>query len=88
MKVPALLGCLLAYLHASTSVASPYDFIQHNHRVMEGSLFGYNELPSFGLLTFDTKASDPFLTYEIVNIDGKVQNALTVRLSQLGKPAP
>lgn len=61
---------------------------QHTHRVMEGSLFGYNELPSFGLLTFDTKASDPSLTYEIVNIDGKVQNALTVRLSQLGKPAP
>lgn len=56
---------------------------QHTHRVMEGSLFGYNELPSFGLLTFDTTAADPSLTYEIVNIDGEVKNTLTVRLSQL-----
>ncbi len=56
---------------------------QHTHRVMEGSLFGYNDLPSFGLLTFDTAAVDPSLTYEIVNIDGEVRHALTVRLSQL-----
>ena len=61
---------------------------QHTHRVMEGSLFGYNTLPSFGLLTFDTKAEDPSITYEIVNIDGEIKNSLTVRLSQLGKPAP
>ncbi len=56
---------------------------QHTHRVMEGSLFGYNELPSFGLLTFDTAAVDPALTYEIVSLDGDVKHALTVRLSQL-----
>jgi len=59
---------------------------QHTHPVMAGSLFGYNELPSFGLLTFDMEVSDPTVTYEIVDIDGKVQNALTVRLSQLTKP--
>jgi hypothetical protein len=32
------------------------------------------------------EVSDPTVTYEIVDIDGKVQNALTVRLSQLTKP--
>jgi alkaline phosphatase D len=56
---------------------------QHTHRVMDASLFGYNELPSFGVLTFDTAAADPALTYEIINIDGEVKHALTVRLSQL-----
>jgi len=61
---------------------------QHTHRVMEESLFGYNKLPSFGLLTFDTEVSDPSITYEIVDIDGNVQNTLMVRLSQLGKAGP
>ncbi len=56
---------------------------QHTHDVLDGSLFGYNEKPSFGVLKFDTKASDPSVTYQIVDIDGFVQDSLTVRHSQL-----
>ena len=59
---------------------------QHTHRVMEGSLFGYNEKNSFGYLHFDTEAGDPAVTYKIVSIDGQVQESLTVKLSQLINP--
>lgn len=78
-----------AWLHERTDSYDLYEFTsgqftnQHTHRVMEASLFGYNELPSFGVLTFDTATSDPALTYEIVSIDGEVKHALTVRRSQL-----
>ena len=59
---------------------------QHTHRVMEGSLFGYNEKNSFGYLHFDTEAEDPEVTYKILSIDGQVQETLTVKLSQLNNP--
>jgi alkaline phosphatase D len=78
-----------AWLHARSGSYDLHEFAsgqftnQHTHRVIEASLFGYNELPSFGVLTFDTAAADPSLTYEIVNIDGEVKRTLTVRRSQM-----
>ncbi len=56
---------------------------QHTHSVLEGSLFGYNETNSFGLLTFDTESDDPSVTYDIVDIDGFIRHSLTVTRSQL-----
>jgi alkaline phosphatase D len=56
---------------------------EHVHRVMEGSLFGYNEKQSFGLLTFDTTQSDPMVTYEIFSIDDEPIYKLDVKLSEI-----
>jgi alkaline phosphatase D len=55
----------------------------HTHGVMKGSLFGYNEKCSFGLLTFDTKVSNPMLTYDIISIDDELIHSFTVKRSQL-----
>jgi len=55
----------------------------HTHPLMPGALFGYNARCSFGLLDFDTEASDPEVTYRIVNIDGEVVHSVTVRRSEL-----
>jgi len=55
----------------------------HTHDVLEGSLFGYNEKPSFGLLHFNTEAEDPSVTYEIVNINGVKQETLRIQHSDL-----
>lgn len=56
---------------------------QHTHPVLKGSLLGYNEKPSFGLLDVDTGAEDPTVTYRIVDIDGFIRDSLSVKLSQL-----
>ena len=58
---------------------------QHVHPRMEaaGALFSYNELQSFGLVTFDTSVDDPTVNYEVVNIDGDKPFALEVKRSQL-----
>lgn len=58
---------------------------QHVHPTMEnkGAIFSYNKLQSFGLITFDTAADEPTITYEIVNIDGDRPHSLTVKLSEL-----
>ncbi len=58
---------------------------QHVHPTMEkkGAIFSYNEPQSFGLVTFDTTADDPQVTYEVVNIDGEKPHSLTVRRSEL-----
>jgi len=55
----------------------------HTHGIMKGSLLGYNEKCSFGLLTFDTKAIDPTLTYDIINIDDDLIHTFTVKKSRL-----
>jgi alkaline phosphatase D len=55
----------------------------HTHEVMPGSLFGYNEKCSFGMLHFDTTKDDPTVTYEIMNIDGESIETLEVKLSQV-----
>ncbi len=55
----------------------------HTHKIMPGSLFGYNEKCSFGLLTFDTTREDPQVIYQIVNIDNEIISELTLKRSQL-----
>ena len=58
---------------------------QHVHATMEkkGAIFSYNKPQSFGLVTFDTLAADPQVTYEVVNIDGEKPFSITVKRSQL-----
>jgi len=55
----------------------------HTHKVMPGSLFGYNKKCSFGLLRFDTTISDPQVTYKIINIDNEVIYTFSIKRSQL-----
>ena len=55
----------------------------HRHTLMPGSLFGYNEKCSFGLLTFDTTKPDPEVAYQIINIDGELVHTFTAKLSQI-----
>ena len=55
----------------------------HTHDIMAGSLFGYNETCSFGLLHFDTTKADPEVTYQIVSIDNEVIRTLTLERSAL-----
>jgi len=55
----------------------------HTHKVMPGSLFGYNKTCSFGLLDFDTTAKDPSVTYRIMTIDNQEIHRLTVYKSDL-----
>ena len=55
----------------------------HTHKVMPGSLFGYNKKCSFGLLQFDTAIPDPQVTYKIINIDNEVIYTFSLNRSQL-----
>jgi len=55
----------------------------HTHKVMPGSLFGYNKKCSFGLLQFDTAIPDPQVTYKIINIDNEVIYTFSLKKSQL-----
>ena len=56
---------------------------QHVHKIIESSLFGYNEKQSFGRVDFDLKAVDPMVKYTIINIDGKAIHSHQVKLSEL-----
>lgn len=56
---------------------------QHVHNLVPGTLFGYNNKQSFGLLTFDTTLPDPSVTYQIVSIDNEVVGSLTIKLSEI-----
>ncbi len=58
----------------------------HTHPVIEKSIFGYNEKPSFGRLDFDTTAQDPTVTYTITNIDGEEVWSMVLKRSQLTLP--
>jgi len=55
----------------------------HTHGIMPGSLFGYNETCSFGLVRFDFTGDDPTATYEIRDIDGRFIHAHTISRSSL-----
>lgn len=55
----------------------------HVHKLMPKALFGYNEKQSFGLLSFDTRKSDPTVTYRIVNIENEIIRSFTLKRSQL-----
>jgi len=56
---------------------------KHTHGLIDHSLFGYNKQCSFGLLRFNTKKSDPELTYDVVNIENEVIHTLKVKRSEL-----
>lgn len=56
---------------------------EHTHDLLEGSLIGFNDTNSFGLLTFNTDTEDPEVRYQIVDIDGYINETLIVKLSQL-----
>ena len=58
---------------------------QHIHPTMEkkGAIFSFNKPQSFGLVTFDTTITDPQVTYEVIDIDGKKPHSITVKRSQL-----
>ena len=60
---------------------------QHVHPTMEkkGAIFSYNKPQSFGLVTFDTTAADPQVTYEVVNIEGEKPHSITVKRSELNR---
>ena len=53
---------------------------------MKDAIFSYNKLQSFGLVTFDTTAADPVVTYEVVNIEGEKVHEMSVKLSELQTP--
>ena len=55
----------------------------HTHRLMSGALFGYNKKCSFGMLTFDTTAPDPIVTYKIINIDNELIHTYSLSKSRL-----
>ncbi len=55
----------------------------HTHQTMEAAEFSYNQKNMFGRLAFDTTASDPSVTYEIITIDDESVHSTTVRRSQL-----
>jgi alkaline phosphatase D len=57
---------------------------QHVHGEMAAAIFSYNKKQSFGLVTFDTTAADPTVTYKVINIDGKEMHTITLKRSQLG----
>ncbi|MEM6630746.1 MAG: alkaline phosphatase D family protein [Bacteroidota bacterium] len=54
----------------------------HTHKVMHGSLFGYNKMCSFGVLEFDTTREDPQVQYRVYNIENEEIHRLTLYRSQ------
>ena len=66
-----------------------YDFMSsrltnvHTHRLMPGSIFGYNKTCSFGMLEFDTTQEDPKVTYSVYSIENELINRITLYKSQL-----
>ena len=49
----------------------------------ENCLFSYEKKPSFGRLTFVTDVPEPAVTYELLDIDGRILYEQTVRLADL-----
>ena len=78
-----------AYRHERENGYDFYEFASgqftnlHTHGIMDDSLFGYNDKPSFGMLSFDTASEEPSVTYQIINIEGEAVEELTVALSEL-----
>jgi alkaline phosphatase D len=69
-----------------------YDFLSarltnvDNADLVPGPLFSYNEKCTFGLLSIDTTAPDPAVTYQIINIDGEILYTLKLTKSELTMP--
>ncbi|MHC4636800.1 MAG: alkaline phosphatase D family protein [Planctomycetota bacterium] len=51
--------------------------------LVPGAIFGYNEKPSFGLLSFDTTIPDPTVTFQIISIDNEAVHSLTLKKSDI-----
>ncbi|PHR98103.1 MAG: alkaline phosphatase [Blastopirellula sp.] len=60
---------------------------RHTHAVVKtpGLVWGYNKTCSFGLMTFDTKADDPQVKFEVLTIDGERMHEHVLKLSELQK---
>lgn len=58
---------------------------RHTHRIVKtpGLIWGYNDTCSFGLMHFDTTASDPKVVFECVSIDGESIHRHELRASSL-----
>ncbi len=58
---------------------------RHVHPVVEtpGLIWGYNDTCSFALMSFDTTAADPVVTFECVSIDGKTIHSYQLHRSDL-----
>ncbi|MFW6170437.1 MAG: alkaline phosphatase D family protein [Planctomycetota bacterium] len=58
---------------------------RHTHAIVKtpGLIWGYNKTCSFGLMHFDTTASDPKVVFECVSIDGDVMHRHELRASSL-----
>ncbi len=55
----------------------------HYHGLMPASLFGYNEKNGFGILTFNTKAEQPYVIYDVYSIDNELIHRIRVYLHQM-----
>jgi len=55
----------------------------HVHGTMSAAIFSYNKRQSFGLVTIDTRAKDPTITYDAINIAGEKMHSLTLKRSEL-----
>ena len=60
----------------------------HTHPVVktDGLLWGYNEKCSFALMSFDTTAADPQVTFQCVSIDGTTEHTYILKRSRLESP--
>lgn len=56
----------------------------HYHRLKPAALFGYNEKNGFATLTFNTKAKQPYVIYDIYSIDNELIKRMRLYLHQLG----
>ena len=56
---------------------------QHVHPEMAAAEFSYNKKQSFGIVEFDTTASDPTVEYRIINIDGKQIHSRQIARSEI-----
>jgi alkaline phosphatase D len=56
---------------------------QHFHPIIPGSIYGYNEKPSFALITFDTTEPIPTFTYDIYSIDNEKVYTYDLKIDEL-----
>lgn len=58
---------------------------RHTHPVVrtDGLVWGYNKTCSFGMMTFDTTASDPAVQFDAVTIDGEKVHSYELKLSTI-----
>lgn len=55
----------------------------HYHKKMPGAWYSYNEKPSFGMIEFNSLVEEPYLEYQIINIDNVVVNTFRLYLKDL-----